>query len=87
MSKDFNGLSKESSFDIKGELDNKISDLHEKEYGWFDYISGIAWTIWVNTYHRYYNTNIYREYLIALRFLEEYRRSVPQHIVDKFQLR
>lgn len=78
-------MTSESSFDIKGELDSKILELHEKEYSWFDYISGIAWTIWVNTYHRYYNTSVYREYIIALRFLEEYRRSIPQHIVEKLK--
>ena len=33
-------MTSESSFDIKGELDNKILELHEKEYSWFNLMWG-----------------------------------------------
>lgn len=66
----------------KVQLTNHIKCLHEKQYGIFDYIGGVMWNIWVNTYHWYYNTKTYQDYLLSIKFLKYWRENNPHHIIS-----
>jgi len=68
--------------DIKEELSDYLKELHNKQYTWYDYISGMIWTLWVNTYGWYFNTQQYKDYLLSKRFLEQWRNTHPPEIIN-----
>lgn len=63
-------------------LDEKIDCLKCKKYTWWDYISSISEYFWVQTYHRYFCTQKYKDWALAMHFVEEWNKKNEQKLVE-----
>jgi hypothetical protein len=54
-----------------------------KQYNWFDYLSSWCEYAWVYSYHRYYNTDKYKEWEFANELLKKFRAN--QKLAQRLQ--
>lgn len=46
-----------------------------KSYGVWDYVCSWVEMLWVQTYHRYYQTSKFKQWMAAMELLEEFKKN------------